>query len=241
MLVVLAIIIGIAILVMNIWNATTLRKLSKNSAKVDSQLNDSKYYELKYKSEFTIAVFTVITAVAGLLGYKTLEDAETSIKADLLVKNNSIDSTFNYTENRILNQDTKLIDIEERQNKINAVISSEDLKIVSQAKKLNVIQNTLKELNENNKIKQSFYLVESLEIPKDEVVFYFKDLETNLGDKLPKFRKLPFIVPIATVSSINVYNVTLESFTVSISSYLMLENSNEPDVFEFGIMVIENK
>jgi len=247
--VILLIIIGIAILILNIWNLISLKQLENNSTSTNNQLNDSKYYELKFKSEFIIAVFSIVAAVGGLLGYNTITSAEENIKKDFLSKTTFIDSLITQTEERILEKDSILEKIENRQDLINKTIPENDAKLHSQENQIDLIQKTLTELNQNNKVKQSFYLIQSLEIKKDmrgmpeNKTFYFKDLKTNIGDVLPTFNKLPFLIPLQENIGIDIFDITLESFSVSVSTYLVLEGNDrpEPEKFEFGIMLIENK
>jgi len=245
-MVILLIIIGVAILTLNIWNLISLKQLKNNSTKSDNQLNDSKYYELKYKSEFIVAVFTIVTAVGGLLGYNTIKNAENNIKEDILLRTVSIDSLIIKTENKILTKDSILKKIESRQDIINKVIPQNDSKLNYQENQIRLIKNTLNKLNENNKIKQSFYIVKSLELDNkftQSKKFYFKDLKTNIGDKLPKFSKLPFLIKIPeSTIDIEIYDLTLESFSVLMSSsFQVKEQDEEPKIFTFGLMIIENK
>ncbi|MBA6156750.1 hypothetical protein H3Z83_09510 [Tenacibaculum sp. S7007] len=246
----LLIIIGISLLVFNIWNLISLNSLKKNSSKKDKQLNDAKYYELKYKSEFIVAVFSIIVAVAGLLGYNTLNSAKDEIKFDLLKKTKSIDSIINITEKRIKLKDSLLHNIELKQNIINSKIPVNEEKVNAQNYQIYQIQKVISDLNKNNKIKQSFYLVRdlSLEINKDYYNTYrFEDLKTNIGDRLPKFVNKPFIIiiPESTthLANIRTDNVTVDKFSATIvGGYTSLNNSDdEPDKFKFSIMIIESK
>lgn len=69
---VLLIILISAILVFNIWNLFTLSKLKKQQASQQA-LNDPRYYELKAKQDFLVAVFSVFVATAAFLGYNSLK------------------------------------------------------------------------------------------------------------------------------------------------------------------------
>ena len=92
----------LAFIVFSVWNIINLRKLLKTPLKKDSELNDKKYWELKYKQEYMIAVFAVILGVITWLGYRSVEDIKQDIRLELASK---LDST------------KKAIDsIEERQN-----------------------------------------------------------------------------------------------------------------------------
>lgn len=241
-MIILLIIVGISLLILNIWNLITLNHLNKNLDKTDNQLNDSKYFELKYKSEFIIAVFSIIIAVGGLLGYNTLKSAKNEIKSNLISKTKSIDSTLNQTAKRIEKKDSILEKIILKQKLINESIPLNDEKIRNQENRINSIQNTINELNENNKIKQSFYLIKSIKLIEDEQIFYFKDLRTTIDDRLPKFSKIPFIIPISEKFHIvDVFDITLEGFTAGSSLMWGLSNTKNNGDITFGIMIIENK
>ncbi|MCD8437692.1 hypothetical protein LNI95_08410 [Tenacibaculum dicentrarchi] len=243
---ILLVIIFSAIVILNVWNLISLKQLKKDSTKLDSQLNDPKYYELKSKSEFIVAVFTILVAVGGLLGYKSFESVKKSIKDDLLSRMIPINSSIDETEKKIIKYDSIFRINESMQIIINKDIPKNDLKLKNQDRQLKLIQNTLNELNQNNKIKQSFYLVKSLEIinikGKLSKKFYFKDLRTNIGDKIPKFSKLPFLIPIPeNMATIRINDLTLESFTIHIGSSLRVSGTNKPTSYKFGLMIIENK
>jgi uncharacterized membrane protein len=79
----LLLVIGLALSILCIWNLVTLHQLKKNSSLADTQLNDSKYFELKYKLEFTIAVFTFLVGIAAYLGYNSKESIETKVTNEI--------------------------------------------------------------------------------------------------------------------------------------------------------------
>lgn len=278
-MIILLVVIGVAILIFNIWNIVVLRRLNNSSTAKDIPLNDAKYYELKYKSEFIVAVFSVIVAVGGLLGYESLQSAKNEVKSDLLTKMRSIDSLVTQTELRIKRKDSLLFEIESKQDIINSAIPINEEKLQKQNVQLRKLMYTINDLNDNNKIKQSFYLVRDLKIKnnkgikvttqeiqiyrdtlppekraaengmkktlaiKQETGQYYKfdDLKTNLGDKLPKFTKIPFIISIPESSfGLEIYNVTLDGFYVDIASGTKW-SVGEEEIFNFSLMIIENK
>jgi hypothetical protein len=55
------------------WNGYQLIQLRRIR---QVELPDSKYFELKFKIQFLVAMFTVFAALATFYGYSTLEDAK---------------------------------------------------------------------------------------------------------------------------------------------------------------------
>tara|TARA_R110002049_G_scaffold307720_2_gene509185 strand:- start:4195 stop:4440 length:246 start_codon:yes stop_codon:yes gene_type:complete len=69
--------------------------------------------------------------------------------------------------------------------------------------------------------------------------YYFKDIPTNLGDKLPKFTKIPYVIPINSSNDIvEVFNVNAEGFQAHTG--VGFGNIQMAKVY-FNIMIIENK
>lgn len=238
-MIILFIIIGFSLIVFMIWNLITLYRLKKNSSKTEKELNDSKYFELKYKTEFFVAVFSVIVAVAGLLGYDSLQNAKNEIKRELLIKTKSIDSILVKTEQRIKLKDSVLKSIELKHDVLINSIPINQKKILEQNYQIHSLQKMIEELNSNNKIKQNFYIVNSLGFDKnkDTEIFKYQDLKTNIGDKLPKFTKTPFVIGIPEVfASVEIHNVTLDGFAATIGIYY-----EDFDTLRFSVMIIENK
>src|SRR5690554_6960251 len=85
------VVIFISILVINIWNLFTLKSLEKKT-NINSQLSDAKYYDLKAKIEFIIAIFSICAAVVALLGYNSMSDIKTALGQDIIKKMSKYDS-----------------------------------------------------------------------------------------------------------------------------------------------------
>ncbi|OFX50570.1 MAG: hypothetical protein A2X13_12280 [Bacteroidetes bacterium GWC2_33_15] len=219
----------------------TIRRLKNDSNKSDKELNDSKYYELKYKTEYFVAVFSVIVALAGLLGYNSLQSAKDEIKMDLLQKTKSLDSALVQTDNRIKSKDSILKIVEKKHDLLIKAIPVNERKIDFLNYQITSLEKMINDLNSKNKIRQSFYIVKSLGLKNTDSVtsmkFSYADLTTNIGDKLPKFDKPPFIVPIPEVfANIEIHNVAIDGFTATLGIYV-----DEVDTFKFSVLIIENK
>lgn len=261
-------IIGSAILVLLIWNLITLRSLQNKTLRRDENLNDQKYFELKYKNEFLVAIFTVITTAAALLGYNSLKSVEASLSEDF---NHKVDSTNRKIANISIQSDSLLKSFEnkvgENIKQSNSRLESMDLNSKSldgKLKKLDIsisdyqksvsdivgaqndidrsfhfskveidsIQGKIKELNSRNILKQNYYIVDSVIYDESKadsngyVKMYFADLRTSIGDKLPLFKRPPFIL-MGSRHGANghILNVTNESFKMGVFEYLSLESS----------------
>jgi len=79
---IILLLIIVSLISLFIWNGLNFRSLKKQATLRDKELNDAKYWELKYKTEFMVAIVTLITATAGFLGYSSLQSIEASVKND---------------------------------------------------------------------------------------------------------------------------------------------------------------
>ena len=252
---VLIIILLSGILVFNIWNLFSLSNLRKYQS-TQQTLNDPKYYEIKAKQDFMIAVFTVFAATATFIGINSIKSIEENIKGDLDFKLKgyqekmetlsgvlkTTDSTVQTYPLKFNNYDKLLQYLENKQNQIkqSTSVSGEQAKSILKR---------IQELNNKNILKQETYVVQDVVYDESKVdsnsfqTFYFKDLRTILGDKLPKFEKHPFIMVVSNEgASIQIINVTKESFQLGIPSYLSLgpsKSENKKYIGRFYLLVSE--
>lgn len=245
-MIVLVSLVGIALIVIGIWNLISLNRLKQNSNKTNEQLNDAKYFELKYKSEFIVAVFSIIVAVVGLLGYNSINQVKKELKDYLILKSDMIDSTLTKSERKLEMNNQSLKEIESKQKIIIETLPENEITLQKQNKQIETIHNLINELNSKNKIKQEFYLVKSLKIkPNDEGRFtteiLFSELKTTNYDRLPEFKNKPFLLPIPeSTATFDIYDVSLDRFKVSVSTSTNYDDK-EHGYFLFSLMIIDNK
>jgi hypothetical protein len=267
-------IIGVSLIILLIWNLVSIRQL-KMQGKTDKNLNDPRYFELKYKQEFFIATVSLIGTVLVVFGYNSLQNVEKALKDDFSKKTTEIskrtDSIINYdtsinnrfaiTENNLkvisstsislLQKTTSQLkntqqSIEGYKNAVGAL----NIQQVEADKKVKNVQFRIEDINSKNILKQNFYLVDSLffdtrvvdTAKSDESyykTYYFKDMMTIYGDKLPEFKKPPFLI--ATVEDVpngqngSIKEVTNNSFKFSLSSW----REDRSRIFRFSILVSE--
>lgn len=281
------IVIGISLLVLLGWNILSLRRLYKSSHTI-KELNDSRYYELKYKQEFIIAIVSVIGTILVVFGYNSIHSVEKALSDEFNSKTEATNAKMNIVSNRsdslirsfdsalnirLSRTNNKLASIEinsaslatETEKNLKKVQSSvnsynnslESLKDqqyeienrnITSDQKMKEIINRITELNNKNILKQNYYLVDSLYFDIDKyfmagsdelqyATYYFKDMHTTLGDKLPHFSKPPFII-LSTDgggSSSKFKNITTDSFKFKFESYM----DGTPRMVRFSILISE--
>lgn len=220
----------IVLISFSIWNLLTLRKLKKQHNS-NVQMTDDRYYELKYKMEYITTIVIVVLSVGGYFGYQWFgsikDDAAKNLQEktkDFESKLDSVKFQLNVADYKINNYDGKFTkfnqdairiegnqkDIIDKQKQItsNLKFSKEDLGTLSN--KIDVIKN-------KNILKQNFYIIEDIIFnTQKQNTFYFKNLSTTTGDKLPVFNKAPFI----SVSSAEGINFNIKKIT---TEYIELE------------------
>jgi hypothetical protein len=90
------------------------------------------------------------------------------------------------------------------------------------------------------------YVVNDVPVPEydpgdPKATFYFKDLTTSSGDKLPVFTKPPNIIPAATRGNFIVTNITAESFRIYQGMIIALPGeSDAPKFVKATLIIIQN-
>jgi hypothetical protein len=229
----------IALLIFSVWNLLTLKNLTKDKANYGNQLQDPKYFELKYKIEFLIAIFSVIVALAGLLGYNTLQNAKSEIKADINKELQPIDIRIKNTEISINKNDSIVNSLGSKTETISDSLIKYDFKVKRQNTNLTYLENKIAIINGKNIIKQNYYIVSSIKYKYDEndnsdKQFYFSNLRTSSGDKLPYFELPPLIIPIPESNVMaDIIDITNESFKVGCLGYYSKVDSVKVSILIF--------
>jgi heme/copper-type cytochrome/quinol oxidase subunit 2 len=131
-----------AILVINIWQARTFQKRSRTIP--NSQIDDSKYYELKYQAQYVTSIFPIIIAILSFVGYNYISSLPEKINSEVLnsVKP-QIDSLKNENQRLLKQQDSVSI----RYNVLNNLYAILDKTGGGIDKKLSASTNILGDLN----------------------------------------------------------------------------------------------
>jgi hypothetical protein len=251
-------------IVTSIWNYKSLTELKNKSFNQNQQLNDAKYFELKSKHEFTIATISIITTAVVFLGYNSIQGIQNDLKADYQKKVDSTDAKLTIAENKINAMaggiDDKFKQVDTSMNGYKNLLRYFELQqenLNQEAGKvkteLTFAQEKINQINRKNILKQNMYIVENiqynLEVIEDTLennnwqIVYFKDLKTIMGDRLPEFKKRPFIISALSNegSEVSIKNITTTSFEMASFSYIVPENSPEKrkkDLIQYYTIII---
>jgi hypothetical protein len=233
------IVIGIAALVYNVWNTIVLKNFFKTSFRRE-QINDQKYWELKYKIQSLVTIFVIIVGIGGYLGISTVDDLKKSISKELkpqldsaTVMVASLKDTLNTYKDVMQNL------------KSNSEQVSSSLKMSKGS--LEILTKTINEINRKNKIQSAVYVVNDIPVNTElsavdkQATFYFADFATASGDKLPIFTKPPNVIVVSNNGSFAATHVTTTSLRLTALAYTATELNEVPQKFiKVSIIIIQN-
>jgi len=224
------VILLLALLSVSIWNFKTLNDIKKLGKENRTLSPDAKYFELKYNIQFLVGLSTILIAVLGVLGYRSLDDVKSQLSDNLA----TISTTIEEKENTTKELDFKITKIAESANAIDLAFNQ-----------VKVLESKVKEINSKNILTQNYYIVSPLKIELTmgvEKIIYFKDLMTNTGDRLPVFKFPPLVFgTLNSNTSFMIYSITTSSFKIASSTILVAEGT-PTEIFikpELGLMIIE--
>ncbi|WP_438947055.1 hypothetical protein [Sediminibacterium sp.] len=279
--------LGVSILIFLIWNLSTLQRL-KATKGFQKELNDPRYYELKYKQEYFVAVVSFVGTALVILGYSNIDSIKNSLskefteKADstsqkmiqlsqridavsysfdstLTAKTQQTESLFKVYESNSKSVSKKLLEnFSSTQNSLSEYIDQLNLLSRSQNEIANTnkiseqqVKDLLKkidDLNSRNIIKQNYYIVDSLYFniavydtaQSDDALYtkyFFKDLKTTFGDRLPKFENPPFVVYLTEHGAFDgkFKEITTESFKFTVGTY----TEGGGKIIRFSVLILE--
>jgi hypothetical protein len=203
-----------ALVIIIAWNGYTFWSLKKHSHLSEKILNDSKYWELKYKYEFIVAIIGLVTATAGFVGYNTFSSIKTELTRNTKSKVDSVELEFNKKVDSIslaLQQATgNVIKVKDELSNTSIDLKKYksyfdhykiDQKLLLNNSKLSHVQlealNKQLQIVKNNAIlKQPFYFITGYPIKGGDGYYSinFSDLVTVTGLKLPQFKQTPLIL-----------------------------------------------
>jgi hypothetical protein len=222
----------IVVIIFNFWNAINLYFLKKRPLE-NNELNDAKYWELKFKIQFLVAAVSAIIAIVSFLGYNTVENIrdgiskEINLKLDstkasmtrLDIKQKEIDDKVNNTDEQISKYQDIILGLSNKQATV-----KESLQLSSS--NLNELKERISEINSKNILQQNIYIVDTIQFDISKLtgdqskVFKYADLVTISGDKIPPLKNPPYILPISNQDcEFHINQVTNTSFKITLWSY----------------------
>lgn len=178
---------------LSVWNLLTLYNLKKYN-RSEQKIKNDRYYELKYKTDY-ITTVVVVMGIGAFFGYNWFEEIKDQAADNLREKTASFDGQYESLNRKLKNSDTLASTYTD---KLNNLFTDYD----NISKKLNKLFKDYETISEKQIIKYDFYIVDNLKFPIEfnhdtAYRFYYKNLKSITGDKLPEFKKPPvlFIVP----------------------------------------------
>ena len=165
--------------VFSLISMLTLLQL-KNRATSTTTFTDERYFELKFKLQFISSIGVIIISVFGYIGYENYNS--------LLIKTDEVTNKLAKVNNQIDDYDKKFEALNLYSKDIEKImgVSKSDLKSLN---------TTIANIRDKNVLDKNFYFIDDLVLPSsNEKKFYFKDLITSYGDRLPIFNKPPTIL-----------------------------------------------
>lgn len=227
-----------ALLTLTVWNFVIFHRLK--SVTGVNKIEEPRYWELKYRMDYLVAVAAMGVAVLAFYGYQSFHSAKEAVKSEIDSELRTIREDINKTEKIVHNLKSFSDSIRD-----NVSISGKkmDDQINHQLAILNDLERKIKVINNKNIVQQEFYVVRSLKLPVNHETkpgsnrVYYKDLITDKGDKLPEFANPPLVIPISqSTTEINVFNIKGDSFEAywggaSIGGAI-------PEIIEYSVVII---
>ncbi|CAC9972926.1 hypothetical protein [Flavobacterium panici] len=237
----------VVILVFAIMSYISLRKISSQSNV--SNLGDDRYYELKYKLQFLSSVGVIIIAVAGFFGLDKYENfvKEFKSKTDSLdIKLSEYDKKISLLDSSILKYDSRIRTYDNSFKMLDLSKIKFSKAMISSNKELLQLKDTIDVIKKRNILDKTFYVINNLQVNNPIIPnngnlitrYYFKDLYTIIGDKLPEFEKPPIILVVPqSLSNVVIVSLTKEYVELSAYNYPGNNGNEEPKTFDFTLLI----
>ena len=235
------------ILVFVFMSYLSLRKI-KNQTNISS-IEDDRYYELKYKLQFISSVGVIVIAVAGFFGLDKYENfvKEFKSKTDSLdVKLNEYNKKISLLDSNIIKYDTKINAYDNSLKKLDLSKIQFSKAMIASNRGLLQLKDSIDIIKKRNILDKSFYIIDNIKVKNTMVLnntesgitkFYFKDMSTTIGDKVPEFEKPPvtFVIP-QSPAIIQVVSITKDYIEVLLSSTTGT-GLIESETYTFGLLI----
>lgn len=235
------------ILIVMIWQIIILNKRSKfiNT----SQIDDSKYYELKYQLQYITAIFPIIIVILIYTGYDYITNFPKEISKEIQTQ---IQPKIDSLKTEMRSFDSLSILMKEKGLKINSGLnhSNDTLQQLSNQIKISkrdvqILQQQTSEINQKDILHQPIHIITGLKFDiRDykKTIYKFDQYRSTSGEPLPYFKKAPILMPIVNGIIITPFNITNTQFSADYKPFVMQYGviyGNDVNVREFGVIIIE--
>ena len=177
----------------------------------------------------------------SFLGYNTKDSIEKNLTQEIEAKLKQPKEKIDSVTGTVAAIDTTLDNIKGRTNDYQGRIASTErtqTQIIEKAreysKAMGEVLTRIKQINEKNILKQDVYVVTgfSFDSRTDRLVkgykkYFFKDMKTIVGDRLPSFKRPPFILAVSRQGGLmNLDSITVESFYLNVWNQAPMDIDN---------------
>jgi hypothetical protein len=237
-------IIGISILILLIWDISILHRIYKLGKKGEAFIPDERYFELKYNINLLKGLATILIFVVGFLGYGSYNDLSKKVGSDI---NEIVDAQKDSISNLNKEIESFRSSIVAFKKSIDGVVSQKDnvtKELASYQREFSKTKKKLESLDKAISQNTKLYIVESLEFPFNiedrntkDCKFYFKEMKTITGIKLPEFEELPSVKVEGSRINLTVTNLTRDYIELSHSNFWGDGKDNYPDHYNFNLWI----
>lgn len=223
----------IAFTVFLVWNLISTSRHIKHGTE---NIQDSKYWELKYKIEYLIAVTSVIVIVSGFLGYQLNMNIRTDIDRTIDEQRQRV----SLVDQKLLAVDDKISTLNKTSSKLDSFQRNQDVKLSMSNVLMSTLERKIKEASESAKLTYVVTLV-PLKYYNSETqgldTVFFRDLKVNGGNPLPAFRTPPSVIAISHQGVMLITVDVTNSYAVLLTSMVYGDDIKKPTA---TLIIVEN-
>lgn len=204
----------IALILLFAWNAINFRQFKNQT--INTNLNDAKYWELKFKFEFLVATFILVGSVISFLGFNSISSIRNEVALVTKSKVDSVVTAFNVkydsVQQKLYKAQSSVLILSGQVDQTSATLNKDkkqfdkykiDQKLLLANSKLShteldTLNSQLSQIKNKAILKQPFYFISNHKFRVTDIGNYitisFNDLKTANGLPLPEFKKPPLIV-----------------------------------------------
>lgn len=235
-------ILGLIMVVANAWALFIIWRHTRSKWRSPSALADIKYFELRSKQEFTVAVGAIFLAALSFYGYNTISGLENKINAQVQESLEKITSLTAQAEKA-------QADVEKAVSNLNDASA----KAITMGNTVDKLSNQINRLNSKSILQNNIYIVPDVPLSQYKIgannirTIPFSGLRTVNGDPLPKFARPPNIIVTSSNGGVVLLrDITTTSFSVYPSDAIVLESDNrssqeigEYSFIKFDVWIME--
>lgn len=221
------VIIGLSMFTFSLWSLLSLKRhlrRTRNYYQVSDSIQDEKYFELKARQEYIIAISAIVFSIISFIGYTSIDNIKSDINSRLEKEVSKLDSLSKKANDGYLGLELRGKTYEDSVKNAFKVLAALNIR--------------MKQLFTKDVITQNIFIVDPIRIgdfPKDPTDKYnygyrivkYSELKTINGKSLPVFKEKPSIICIANmIGTVKIKEIFVDRFIVQLESY-MPKNDND--------------